>query len=126
VSALAFAWLALLGFGASALHMTLVAHAVCPSHGDVVHADEHQHTTAGNSQGDAELGQELDQQPAADDDHGHCDALMVSPSLTEPGPALGQADTLAYRLEASPHLRDVRRSRRRLLLDAPKTPPPAG
>lgn len=113
----AAAALALLFFGgdlASGLHAVVEPHAVCPEHGEQVHAGE---ASPGN--GSAEEGQE----DASSDEHDHCRVLASRTRLPQtgassvPARAVSEVAPIAERGFALPATS--------LLRLAPKTSPPS-
>lgn len=106
--------------GGQLLHMTLVAHAICPSHGEVVHEAHH-------DEHDTELASARPVVAEPDDDghHGHCDAVGVTAALVSPPSPPAPTQHLTWAEARESRGVDVVASRRRRLLLAPKTPPPA-
>lgn len=120
------AWVALcaavtvLAFGGHALHMTLVAHSVCASHGEMVHGAHHDDHGAEATRSTPGVTGQSD-----GGDHGHCDAPGVLATLVAPSPPPPPVAHLTrIEVPGSSGL-DVVASRRQRLLLAPKTPPPA-
>lgn len=129
----------------SALHGLLVAHVVCPVHGDIVHAESaHAALTRGGSRaasnfdrvdspatsrkrGSAELSQPVE------DEHGHDHCLGVA--ARHAASVVARTSTLLARqvVEAGPPVHPTTgfvgespmRSRSRRLLEAPKSSPPS-
>ncbi|HHH28093.1 MAG TPA: hypothetical protein ENK57_07080 [Polyangiaceae bacterium] len=100
------------------LHMTLVAHAVCPDHGGMVHGthDEPHQAERALEGPEASAHREASH-------HDHCDAPGVMATLVPHPPPLALVHLTSLPAGSSTGV-DVIPSRRRRLLFAPKTPPP--
>ncbi|MEQ9323009.1 MAG: hypothetical protein RIF41_27835 [Polyangiaceae bacterium] len=106
--------------GGHALHMTLVAHAVCPSHGGMVHGDHHDDHGA-----EATCATPVATGDGDEGDHGHCDLPGVMATLVAVAAPAPPIQHLTWAEAHASRGVDVVPSRRRRLLLAPKMPPPA-